>query len=132
MARVDRHAEAFDRCGGEHAHVLQPIAGVVDVHVVVVRVAGELEQRADAVDGAACRGRQTPHVEHVVAAAARDLGVPGDRPHVDRVGAAPRVERRVRRVRGDDREGVVAGAEVDVQVLERRVGDAGRAHVEPA
>ncbi|MNC91969.1 hypothetical protein D3C83_83200 [compost metagenome] len=59
---VDPHAEALDGVGGKHAHVLLRVAGVVDVQVVLARVARDVEQGLDAVQGTAACRRQCPDV----------------------------------------------------------------------
>ena len=127
VADPDRHPEPGDRVEGQRARVRRRVARVEGGEDVVARAAVDLEQRGDPVEDPVGPRRRRADEEGVGAVTAVDVGEPGDRLDVEVVVAAPGVECRLADVRGRDREGVAARAEVDPEELEARVGDAGGA-----
>ena len=139
---VDRaaHVEAGDVGGGEVAHVVVEVAGVVGVELVgrVLRPAVDRQQRRDEVDDAVhvdelvrVRRRlpetgEAADAHDVVPCTGQDRGRARDRPHGDPVVSARRADGRRTGVRVVDRDEVVPVADGHVHVLEARVDDVAR------
>ena len=83
------------------------------------------QRRVDGVYVTARHRRQAADVDRVIACTRIHGGSAVDRLHVDDVGASPRVDRRCARVRAFNRECVVTRSQMNGDVLEHLVADAG-------